>query len=119
MKEVTTFSEEPDLYLFLVGCKSDLLRNVDRSDAINLANQLKAEYWEVSAKTDTNVKELFNRISFLVWQQQLTRWAESQAKQEQSQAFATPNSRRSTTLQRTHTPSTWNCCTSQGSNVHL
>lgn len=41
------------------------------------AERLKAEYWEISAKQNSNVKELFNRISFVTWWAAIEKWYQS------------------------------------------
>jgi small GTP-binding protein len=52
--------------LFVVGNKTDLLeRKVEVSEGEGLANELKATYCEVSAKTGVGVDELFFRVAEL------------------------------------------------------
>ncbi|XP_047142400.1 ras-related protein Rab-36 isoform X2 [Hydra vulgaris] len=74
-----TQSTTPEL--FLVGNKVDIMKNVDleetREIAINLANEHNAEYWEVSAKTGENVRELFTRAAALCFDQAVLRETES------------------------------------------
>lgn len=63
--------------VFLVGNKLDLMKKNDlettRERAIDIANQLNAEYWEVSAKTGKNVQEFFNRVTALCFDQAVLR----------------------------------------------
>ena len=63
--------------LFLVGNKLDLMKSGEleevRENAIDLANQLNAEYWEVSAKSGKNVKEFFERVAALCFDQAVLR----------------------------------------------
>ncbi|XP_065663937.1 ras-related protein Rab-36 isoform X4 [Hydra vulgaris] len=74
-----TQSTTPEL--FLVGNKVDIMKNVDleetREIAINLANEHNAEYWEVSAKTGENVRELFTRAAALCFDQAVLRETEN------------------------------------------
>ena len=39
-----------------------------------MAKKLKAEYWEVSAKNGSNVKELFDRIALVVLENSVLDW---------------------------------------------
>jgi small GTP-binding protein len=57
------FDESPKL--FLVGNKSDLTddRAINSDQPMDVANALKAEYFETSAKTGANVIELFSAIA--------------------------------------------------------
>ena len=50
---------------------------VDRDAVLNYAQVLKAEYWEVSSKQNTNVKELFNRIGFVSWWLAMEKWSQA------------------------------------------
>lgn len=56
-------------FLFLVGCKCDLLPQKEfeimERNAMEMAKGMQAEYWSVSAKTGSNIQELFNRIAGL------------------------------------------------------
>jgi small GTP-binding protein len=91
--EVRQFAEEQTLKIFLVGTKCDLLNVVDRKDAESIAIENEAEYWEVSAKTDVNVKPLFDRVAYLVWETQLRRWkANSEKKVVTEEEFQAPAS---------------------------
>eukprot|EP00697_Spironema_sp_BW2_P012903 gnl/Spiro4/29595_TR14504_c0_g1_i1.p1 gnl/Spiro4/29595_TR14504_c0_g1~~gnl/Spiro4/29595_TR14504_c0_g1_i1.p1 ORF type:complete len:270 (+),score=30.34 gnl/Spiro4/29595_TR14504_c0_g1_i1:143-952(+) len=55
------------LALFLVGTKSDIPTHViSFGEATALASEINAEYFEVSSKTDQNVKPLFKRMAFVV-----------------------------------------------------
>ena len=49
--------------LILIGNKSDLQRQVDRSEAEDLAKRLGCEYYETSAKTSENVNVVFEKIA--------------------------------------------------------
>jgi GTPase SAR1 family protein len=50
--------------LFLVGNKSDLPnRAVQTQEGENLANELNATYFEVSAKTGNRIDDLFLRVA--------------------------------------------------------
>lgn len=56
-------------FVFLVGTKKDTISstsyyNVEKR-ADDVAKQMNAEYWAVSAKTDDGVKELFTRVAAL------------------------------------------------------
>ena len=56
-------------HVFLVGTKKDLISDSAyveiKSEAIKVANELKAEYWSVSSKTNDNIKEFFFRVAAL------------------------------------------------------
>lgn len=72
-------------FVFLVGTKRDQLsesslRFVD-SEAIKIANALKAEYWPVSALTGFNVPDLFGRVAALTFQEVTLSEIESQRDQ--------------------------------------
>jgi Ras-related protein Rab-8A len=53
---------EAPLCLLLVGNKSDLNRNVNYEDAVQLSRLLSCEYIETSAKENKNVNEIFYKI---------------------------------------------------------
>lgn len=59
--------------IFLVGSKKDLCKDNDFSQmeihAIELANEMNAEYWSVSSKTGENVKEFFRRVAAITFEQ--------------------------------------------------
>ncbi|KAM9801686.1 ras-related protein Rab-34-like [Neosynchiropus ocellatus] len=58
--------------LFLVGTKKDLSSPAQYSlieqDAIQLAQEIRAEYWAVSSLTGENVKEFFFRVASLAFE---------------------------------------------------
>ncbi|XP_038619046.1 ras-related protein Rab-36 isoform X2 [Tachyglossus aculeatus] len=69
---------EPDSSLkFLVGTKKDLLSGAvcerSETDAIQVANEMQAEYWSVSAKTGENVKNFFSRVAAVTFEQSVLR----------------------------------------------
>ncbi|XP_064531558.1 ras-related protein Rab-36 isoform X3 [Pseudopipra pipra] len=73
---------EPDSsFIFLVGTKKDLVSDAvcERTelDAICLANEMRAEYWSVSAKTGENVKEFFSRVAALAFEQSIIKELEN------------------------------------------
>lgn len=72
--EVRQHCEVPDLKVFLVGTKSDLYHDVTEAEAEQVARELGAEYFEVSAKNNHNVRELFDRVTFLTFEQELHKW---------------------------------------------
>ncbi|XP_015760286.1 PREDICTED: ras-related protein Rab-36-like [Acropora digitifera] len=59
--------------IFLVGSKKDLCKDNELSQmenhAIELANEMNAEYWSVSSKTGENVKEFFRREAAITFEQ--------------------------------------------------
>ncbi|XP_015782251.1 ras-related protein Rab-34-like [Tetranychus urticae] len=69
-REVLKCTKNP--IIFLVGSKSDAVspaaREFNESEAMKIAERLKAEYWSVSARTGENVIALFHRISCLTFQ---------------------------------------------------
>ncbi|XP_051829353.1 ras-related protein Rab-36 isoform X3 [Antechinus flavipes] len=66
-------NEPGSSFVFLVGTKKDLLSGpaCERTemDAVQLANEMQAEYWSVSAKTGENVKAFFSRVAALAFEQ--------------------------------------------------
>lgn len=62
-----------DLCVFLAGCKSDMFHVVSDTQAEQLAAELKAEYFEVSAKSGFNVRTLFDRVAFVLFERALLR----------------------------------------------
>ncbi|KAG8514500.1 Ras-related protein Rab-36, partial [Galemys pyrenaicus] len=66
-------NESGSCFVFLVGTKKDLLSGAAceqvEAEAVRLANELKAEYWSVSAKTGENVKAFFSRVAALAFEQ--------------------------------------------------
>ncbi|XP_058832486.1 ras-related protein Rab-36 [Topomyia yanbarensis] len=62
---------QPGVLKFLVGSKMDLLDKPSlvqiESEASDLANELKAEYWSVSAQTGQNVTKFFQRVTALAF----------------------------------------------------
>ncbi|KAL4609640.1 ras-related protein Rab-36 [Arapaima gigas] len=65
-------NEPGSCMVFLVGTKRDLLSSEECSktetDAIEIANEMKAEFWSVSAKTGENVQDLFFRVAALAFE---------------------------------------------------
>ncbi|MCO5575365.1 hypothetical protein L7F22_029165 [Adiantum nelumboides] len=59
--------------VFLVGCKEDMYHTVSSTQAQNVAAELKAEYFEVSAKSGLNVKVLFDRVACVLFERALVR----------------------------------------------
>ena len=64
--------------IFMVGNKLDLMTKQNvledvRESAISIANELNAEYWEVSAKTGANVVQFFTRVAALCFDQAVLR----------------------------------------------
>lgn len=55
------------------GCKSDMFHVVSDTQAEQLAAELKAEYFEVSAKSGFNVRTLFDRVAFVLFERALLR----------------------------------------------
>ena len=49
--------------MILLGNKSDLERQVDKAEAIDLAKRLGCDYLETSAKTGDNVEKAFKSIA--------------------------------------------------------
>ncbi|XP_047553327.1 ras-related protein Rab-36 isoform X7 [Lutra lutra] len=66
-------NEPGSCFVFLVGTKKDLLSGAAceqaEVEAVHLANEMKAEYWSVSAKTGENVKAFFSRVAALAFEQ--------------------------------------------------
>ncbi|XP_032166096.1 ras-related protein Rab-36 isoform X5 [Mustela erminea] len=66
-------NEPGSCFVFLVGTKKDLLSGAAceqaEVEAVRLANEMKAEYWSVSAKTGENVKAFFSRVAALAFEQ--------------------------------------------------
>jgi len=56
-------SVKKNIPMILLGNKIDLERLVDQSEAKGLAERLKCEYMETSAKTGKNVDEAFKKIA--------------------------------------------------------
>lgn len=59
--------------VFLVGCKADHYKVVDRHEAEAVAKKLGAEYFEVSAKTEEGVKALFERVAIVLFERAVER----------------------------------------------
>lgn len=72
--------------MFLVGNKKELLcesaYQFVEEQAINMAKELNAEYWAVSAQTGENVHELFDRIAALTFQEMIWREIEDNAQEK-------------------------------------
>mmetsp|Transcript_32153 Transcript_32153/g.44587 ORF Transcript_32153/g.44587 Transcript_32153/m.44587 type:complete len:265 (-) Transcript_32153:184-978(-) len=67
--------KDDDFSVFLVGCKADTYPVVDNSEALKMANDLEAEYFQVSAKTEVGVKELFERVAVVLFGRAIKRAA--------------------------------------------
>uniref|UniRef100_A0A672LUY6 RAB34, member RAS onco family n=2 Tax=Sinocyclocheilus grahami TaxID=75366 RepID=A0A672LUY6_SINGR len=65
-------NDPTSVLLFLVGTKKDLSSPAQytliEQDAIKLADQMKAEYWALSALTGENVREFFFRVASLTFE---------------------------------------------------
>ncbi|XP_077064989.1 ras-related protein Rab-34a isoform X3 [Siphateles boraxobius] len=65
-------NDPTNVLLFLVGTKKDLSSPAQytliEQDAIKLADQMKAEYWAVSALSGENVREFFFRVASLTFE---------------------------------------------------
>ncbi|XP_057207626.1 ras-related protein Rab-34a isoform X3 [Triplophysa rosa] len=61
-------NDPTSVLLFLVGTKKDLSYSLIEQDAIKLADQMKAEYWALSALTGENVREFFFRVASLTFE---------------------------------------------------
>ncbi|KAA0701846.1 Ras-related protein [Triplophysa tibetana] len=65
-------NDPTSVLLFLVGTKKDLSSPAQYSlieqDAIKLADEMKAEYWALSALTGENVREFFFRVASLTFE---------------------------------------------------
>eukprot|EP00164_Ancoracysta_twista_P002344 GFYU01003098.1.p1 GENE.GFYU01003098.1~~GFYU01003098.1.p1 ORF type:complete len:313 (-),score=52.79 GFYU01003098.1:173-1111(-) len=83
----TNIPDTTNVSLFLVGLKCDVTqRAVALDKAISHAKDLKAEYFECSSKENRNVKELFARIAFVMFEKALIKAAVTQEKQGASTA---------------------------------
>mmetsp|Transcript_50015 Transcript_50015/g.93146 ORF Transcript_50015/g.93146 Transcript_50015/m.93146 type:complete len:269 (-) Transcript_50015:672-1478(-) len=71
-----------DFCVFLVGCKADHYKVVDRKEAEKLANKIGAEYFEVSSKTEEGVKNLFERVAVVLFERAITRAKEAMSRAE-------------------------------------
>ncbi|TFF94721.1 MAG: GTP-binding protein [Promethearchaeota archaeon] len=56
-------SVKKNIPMILLGNKIDLERKIDESEARDLADRLKCEYLETSAKTGENVEKAFQNIA--------------------------------------------------------
>ncbi|XP_058270508.1 ras-related protein Rab-34a [Hemibagrus wyckioides] len=65
-------NDPTSVLLFLVGTKKDLSSSAQYSlieqDAIKVAQEMKAEYWAVSALSGENVREFFFRVASLTFE---------------------------------------------------
>ncbi|XP_010876019.2 ras-related protein Rab-36 [Esox lucius] len=72
LEEAMRENEPGSFSVFLVGTKSDLLAPEEHQrterDAVKMANEMKAEFWSVSAKTGENVEEFFFRMAALAFE---------------------------------------------------
>lgn len=63
LKKCTNYVAIPDECVTIIGNKNDLpRREIEKETAEELAQELKANYLETSAKTGENVKEMFEEI---------------------------------------------------------
>jgi small GTP-binding protein len=72
LQEVSSEVAEGNL-LFLAGLKSDLDHAVTKQEIKSATERMDAEYWEVSAKKDKNVDELFDRVAVSVFERSVQR----------------------------------------------
>ncbi|KAF0984518.1 hypothetical protein FDP41_000417 [Naegleria fowleri] len=80
--QVKAYAEEPNIKWYLIGTKCDLVKHVDDREVQQIADELKAEYWEVSSKDGINVEKLFNRVAFIAWKDKLEKWKEVNSVQD-------------------------------------
>ncbi|XP_044540573.1 ras-related protein Rab-36-like, partial [Gracilinanus agilis] len=75
-------NEPGSSFVFLVGTKKDLLSGAaceqTEMDAVRLAQEMRAEYWSVSAKTGENVEAFFSRVAALAFEQAVLRELDKQ-----------------------------------------
>ncbi|KAK3266155.1 hypothetical protein CYMTET_25200 [Cymbomonas tetramitiformis] len=79
--------DSSEFCVFLVGCKADSFKVVDREAAEALANKLNAEYFEVSSKTEDNVKDLFERIAVVLFERAATRAAQAMGRADTTNSY--------------------------------
>lgn len=75
-------SDGNDFCVFLVGCKADHYKVVDRLEGEKMAKKLKAEYFEVSSKTEEGVKHLFERVAVVLFEKAVVRAREAMQRAE-------------------------------------
>ncbi|XP_051693037.1 ras-related protein Rab-36 isoform X2 [Oryctolagus cuniculus] len=72
LKDALRENEAGSCLIFLVGTKKDLLSGAAceqaEAEAVQLAREMQAEYWSVSAKTGENVKAFFSRVAALAFE---------------------------------------------------
>uniref|UniRef100_A0A3B5PU27 RAB34, member RAS oncogene family b n=1 Tax=Xiphophorus maculatus TaxID=8083 RepID=A0A3B5PU27_XIPMA len=61
-------NDPSSVLLFLVGTKKDLSLAETEQEAIRLSEEIKAEYWAVSAKSGDGVRNLFLRVASLTFE---------------------------------------------------
>ncbi|GJP59573.1 hypothetical protein CLOP_g12640 [Closterium sp. NIES-67] len=69
--EVTKHNQGQQVLFFLVGCKADMFHAVKHDQGLKVAQELNAEYFEVSAKSGDNVPWLFNRVAYVLLQHKI------------------------------------------------
>eukprot|EP00696_Hemimastix_kukwesjijk_P018308 gnl/Hemi2/7166_TR2446_c0_g1_i1.p1 gnl/Hemi2/7166_TR2446_c0_g1~~gnl/Hemi2/7166_TR2446_c0_g1_i1.p1 ORF type:complete len:261 (+),score=54.24 gnl/Hemi2/7166_TR2446_c0_g1_i1:186-968(+) len=80
LKEILGVCKREDVAIFLVGLKSDMFHAISFAQGASLAEEIKAEYFECSAKLNYNVTELFDRVAMVLFARALSYHAESGAK---------------------------------------
>uniref|UniRef100_A0A8C5GVT8 Ras-related protein Rab-36 n=1 Tax=Gouania willdenowi TaxID=441366 RepID=A0A8C5GVT8_GOUWI len=72
LEESLKENDPTSVQLFLVGTKKDLSSPAQYAlierDALDLANEISAEYWAISSLTGENVKEFFFRVAALAFE---------------------------------------------------
>ncbi|XP_034744130.1 ras-related protein Rab-36 isoform X2 [Etheostoma cragini] len=72
LEEAMSENEPDSCFIFLIGTKSDLLpvdeKERTEKDAIQMATEMHAEFWAVSAKTGENVQAFFFRVAALAFE---------------------------------------------------
>ena len=71
LREAKEFCDT-DFDVFLVACKRDLVSDTlyesKKKEALRLADQYNAEYWQTSSRTGENVEELFTRLAIMAFE---------------------------------------------------
>ncbi|KAK5876474.1 hypothetical protein CesoFtcFv8_025827 [Champsocephalus esox] len=107
MEDAMKENDPSSVLLFLVGTKKDLSLSQIEQEAIRFSEEIKAEYWAVSAKSGDGVMNFFFRVASLTFEANVLSELEKSGARNDGDIIRLTDS---TEADRTPTKRKYNCC---------